>query len=175
MKKFWIILAIVLPLGFIIGLIIWGKDIWDKITFTPYFVKADLKGLSMDDIQPLLNGEERTIEAILGMEIKNDSNSSVTITGLKAKLFYKGTPLAETSESLAERKYVIEANNVNNPLQITDNVTIRLNKAGAQLLIDKFTGKKPRIDYTIDLSVLGIPVGKFLRALGFSKDLYFEW
>ena len=175
MKTFWIILAFVLPLGFLIGLAIWAKDIWDKVTFTPYFVKADLKGLNLQDVQALLAGEERTIEAILGMEIKNESNSSITISGLKAKLYYLGTPLAETSDELAETKYVIEANNVNNPLQITDSVTIHLNKAGARLLADKIAGNKPRIDYTIDLSVLGIPIGKVLRALGFSKDLYFEW
>lgn len=175
MKKVAIILAIILPLGFLIGLALWAKDLWDKITFKPYFISADFKGLNLSDAQALLQGEERTINAVLGMEIKNESNSSVTISGLRAKLFYKGIPLAQTSDTLAQTKYVIEANNVNNPLQITDNVTIRLNKAGAQLLTDKISGVKPRIDYTIDLSVLGIPIGSFLRFFGFSKDLYFEW
>lgn len=171
MKNFLIFLAIVLPLGFIVWLILWAKDIWDKIKFTPYFVSADFKGLNLKDVQDILaSGQTKQIDAVLGMEIINESNTPITFSGLKAKLYYKGILIAETSPVLANQKFTAQANNVNAPLQVTDSVTVTLSQATANLLAEKLTGTKPKIDYTIEISIYSIPVLKW-----FPIRNSFEW
>lgn len=171
MKKFIIALAILLPLGILIWVFFWGKSIWDNIKIKPYFVSADLKGLNLQDVQDVLAGQERTIDSVLGMEIKNDSDSNITFSGLKAKLYYQGTLLAETSDALADKKFTATAHNLNAPLNVTDSVTLRFNDKSVQLLADKVTaqltgGKKPEIDYTIELSIYGIPILKWFPIKG---------
>lgn len=166
MKKIWeyilIGLAIFIPLGGIAYALRWASNTWDKITFTPYFVSADFKGLTLQDAQDiLLSGKQKTINAVFGMEVKNDSNTAISFSGLKAKLYYNGTLLGQTSDIIAGKKYTAEAHNVDNPLQVTDSVTVTLSQATAQLLIDKILGKKPKIDYEIQLTIFGIP--------------YFQW
>lgn len=162
MKNFLIALAIILPLGFLIGLFLWAKNIWNKIKITPYFVSADFKGLNLKDVQDILvSGDEKTIDAVLGMEIKNDSGTDITFSGLKAKLYYNGTLLSETSSQLANQKFIAKAHNIDAPLQVTDAITVRLNQTGAQLLVEKLSGSKPKIDYTIELSIYNIPILKW--------------
>lgn len=156
MKKFLIIASIVLPLGFLLGLFLWAQSIWTKVKITPYFVSADFKGLNLQDVRAILaSGEEREIDAVLGMEIRNDSNSAITFSGLKAKLSHNGVLIAETSEELANQKFTAKANEV---LQVTDSVKVKLNQAGAQLLLNKLAAQKSKIDYTLEFSVYGIPI-----------------
>lgn len=163
MKKFWIVVAVVVPLGIIVGAILWGKSIWSNLTFgTPYFVSADLKGLSLSDIPSIISSPEgKTINAVLGMQIKNDSSTSIPFCSLEVVLSYKGTEIARTSEAFKNACQTIPAKGKpNNPLNISDNIVIKLNKGGVELLSDKLLGKNPEIDSRIDLSVFGIPISK---------------
>lgn len=170
MKKFLTILAIVVPMGFLIGIGLWLHDIWSKISFKPYFVAADLNGISLKDIPAILAGEERFVNATIGMEVKNDSSTSLSFSGIKAKLFYNGVLIAETSDAFKNKKFTAAANNLDAPLQVIDNITLRVNKTVAQLLFDKITGLKPKIRYEVDLSVLGVPISKL-----FPIKSSFEW
>ena len=173
MKKFWIALAIIVPMGAIIGAIVWGKSIWDKLSFKPYFISANLGGLSLTDIPDIvLSGQERTLNAKLGLEIKNDSSTAIKFCNLKAILSYKGIEIARTSDQLAQSCSSIPANDV---LKQEDDITIKLNRGGASLLTEKLLGKNPVINYEIDLSILGIPVSKILSLFGMTKKNSFEW
>lgn len=166
-KTILTIVAVVVPLGIIISAVMWGKGIWDKIKIKPFFVSVDFKGLSLKDAQDILiNGGEKTINAVIGMEVKNNSGTNISFSGLRAKLYYNGVVLAETSQALANKKLVATAHNESDPLKVTDSVTIKLNKSTAQFALDKLLGRKPQIDYTIELSLFGIPILKWFPIKG---------
>lgn len=153
----WVVAVLVIL--FLIA--IWyGKNVWDKITFKPYFISADLKGLSLSDVPAILGGEDRKVTATLGMQIKNESNVSFPISGLKAKLYYNGEIIAETSDALKNASFISEANSEDVTPPIIDTITVILNQAGGKLLVDKISGKKPEIKYTVDVNVFGIPISK---------------
>lgn len=162
MKKFLTILLVLIIIS--IPLAIWyAKSVWDKISFNPYFVSADFQGLTLKDIPAILaSGEKKTVQATLGMQVKNDSNVSITFGSLKATLYYEGNIIGQTSDSLASKKFTSDAHSQDATPPITDVVNIVLSQATAKLLIDKITGVKPQIDYEISLSVLGIPITKII-------------
>lgn len=149
-----VLLVISIPLA------IWyAKSLFDKIKITAYFISADFKGLNLKDIQDILaSGQEKEIDAVLGLQVVNESNTPITFSGLKAKLYYVGTLIAQTGDVIANQKYTATANNVNAPLQVAVPVTVKLNQAGARLLLAKLTGQNPSVDYEIELSLMGIPV-----------------
>lgn len=149
-----IVLGSLLVLG-VIGFFI-GKSIFEKLTFQNFsFADLDLHGLSLQDIaKALLAGDEKPIDVTLAMEIKNENNFSIPFCYLNARLFYRGTLIATTSEKLALTCYGVPANGV---LTVSDRIKIILNKAGGLLILDKFAGKKPKIDYEVELSAANIP------------------
>lgn len=177
MKTLLKIVLILLPLGLIIGLVWWGKSIWDSLHFRPYFVSADLKGLKLSDIPDIVaSGQEKTINAKLGMEIKNDSSTAIKFCYLKAILSYRGIEIARTSERFADAcSSIPKKGQPNNPLYVEDDVTIKLNRGGLLLLTDKFLGNKPKIDYQIQLSIFGIPITRILSFFGYPIKNSFEW
>jgi len=150
--------GIVLGALILIGVIAFfvGKNIFEKLTFKNFsFANLDLHGASIQDIaKALLAGEEKPIDVTLAMEILNENNFSIPFCYLNARLYYRGTLMATTSETLEQTCYSVPANGV---LPISDRIKIILNKAGGLLLLDKFAGKKPRIDYEIELSAANVP------------------
>lgn len=168
MKKFWKIVGIILGILVILAVLGWiwwetyGKKIWDNIIFQNFgFSGVDLKGLTLQDIPDiLLKGEQRQIPVTMGMEILNKNKFSIPFCYLQAEFFYKGNPIAKTSDNLAKTCIRIPAQGEpNNPFPVSDPVTITLSRAGgAQLITDKLLGGKPEIDYEVSLSIFGIPV-----------------
>ena len=162
-------IAVIIPLG-IIALIAYGMSIWKNISIKPYFVSADLSGLSLADIPAILTGGQRQVKTVLGMEVLNDSDVDISFSSLKATLYYEGNKIGETSDKLKNTKYVASAHNLLNPLRVSDEVTLTLNQSVAKLLVDKISGKKPKVDYEIQLTILGIPFFKW-----FPIKSNFEW
>lgn len=167
MKKFWKIVGIIIGILVILAVLGWiwwetyGKFIWDKITFQNVsFSDADFKGLTLQDIPDiLLKGEQRQITATLGLQIANENNFSIPFCYLSAELFYKGNPIAKTSDNLANTCFRIPAQGQpNNPYTISDPIAITLGVGGVQLITDKLLGGKPQIDYEVSLRVFGIPI-----------------
>lgn len=165
-KTIWTLVAIIVPLGIIISAFFWGKNIWQRLKFKPYFVSADLSGLSVSDIQSIFSGGQRVLTATLGLIAINDSGTSVSFSGLKAKLFYDNTLLAETSDSLKEQKHTATAHNMDNPLKVEDPVNIILSQAVVKLATDKLAGRNPQIEYTIALNIYGVPITKIFPIKG---------
>ena len=170
-KIFWIILMIVILIG-----IIWGvtqylkwKEIWDKIHFSKPIPKSlDLKGLNLSDLLNLsLGGTPKSVDATLEMFITNESETEIEFNNLKVELFYQGSILTETSDELYAKTYILPAKTSNSPgiLTITDKVSIQLQQS-AQFLREKILGGHPIVDYTVDLSVNGVPIGKIYPIKG---------
>lgn len=159
-KTFWIVLIILILLG-----IWWAwtqyvkwKGIWDKITFgKPIPTNLDLKGLTLlDFLNPNVNNQDKNVDATLKMGIRNDSDTDVSFNDLKIKLFYNGQLITETSDELSKKDFVLKANDT---LPIEDTIKINL-KTASQFLIEKAKGNHPTVEYTVDLSVNGIPITK---------------
>ena len=147
----WII-AIIAVLA--IAVFIWGKNAFDKITFsTPRIQSLNLQGLTLLDLANIaLVGKSKTVTAVVEMDIKNDNNFAIPFSSIRAELFYKGTLIAETTD---DSSHTVPANG---HITLSDPVNIILNTAGGNLLIEKIKGGHPQIDYVINLKVFGIPV-----------------
>lgn len=150
------VLAILAVLALIIYFLVvpWATKVWDRITFSvPRLQGLDMKGLTLADIANIaFSGEEREVDAQLGMDIKNENNFSIPFSKVRAKLFYEGQLIAETTDNAS---HLVPANGV---LPLSNLVKIRLNDAGGRIVIDKLQGKTPVIDYVIDANVYGIPL-----------------
>lgn len=148
-----IILAVLLAIGFF-----WGKSAWDKVNFSvPTLQALDLQGLTIQDLESIvLTGSAKEVKAGLSMSIKNDNNFAIPFGKLKAKLYYSGVLIAETSPALASQVFTVLPNS---SLSVSDTVTIVINGAAAkQMVIEKAKGGHPKIDYTVKVSVFGIPL-----------------
>ncbi len=156
------IILIVVLIGALIAAILyafyWGKTAWDKITFSkPRLQAIDLQGLSLKDIESIgLQGTQKEVKVGLAMDIQNDNGFAIPFSSLKAKLYYDGTLIAETSEALAGRDYTLLPKST---LSVSDTISILLNGAAARkMIIQKATGGHPKIEYTIKISIFGIPL-----------------
>lgn len=131
-----------------------AKKIWENISFSlPTLQNLDLKGLNFQDLANIaFTGQEKQVDATLGMNIKNDNNFSIPFSNLGAKLFYQDQLIAETKDNAS---HTIPANG---SLDISPVINILLNNAGANAVIDKLSGKNPVLDYVINGRVFGIPV-----------------
>lgn len=151
----WIIVVIIIvaAVGFF-----WGKSSWDKINFSkPAIQGLDLQGLTAADLVGIaLTGQTKTVTVALGMAIQNENNFSVPFSNMKIKFFYGDTLIAETSDSFSQKNFTLPANGT---LAVNDTVNIILNNAGGQLLIEKIKGNNVQLNYTIGISVFGIPIG----------------
>lgn len=170
----WSVIAL-----FIGGIVYTGfrvKTLWENVSFGDYTWKVDLSGLNLADIPAiLLRGEERILPVEFGLTLKNNSSVSIPFCFFKLTFFYQGTELASTSDELASKCHSLPKND---SLVITDNISVKLTRAVAKLLSDKFiSGGKPEIDYTLDLIVkfFGIPIaaGWVLKILKVKKS--FAW
>lgn len=148
------VLAILAVLALVIYFLVvpWATKVWDRITFSlPRLQGLDLKGLTLQDIINIaFTGGEKEVEAQLGMDIKNENGFSIPFSKVKAKLFYEGQLIAETTDNAS---HLVPANGA---LALSNPVKIRLNDAGGRLVIEKLQGKTPVIDYEINANVYGV-------------------
>lgn len=160
MKKFWIAVAIIVPLGFIIGLMVWGNNIWKKIKFgIPYIKKIDLKGRTPSDLinafKSLAGIGQYDLDIItLGFDIKNDSNTSIPISDIEIQLFYEGVEVGATSPNLKQKRTITKGGTAH----IEDTPHIILNEQSGRLLTHIFTKQKPEIEFKVKLKMYGIPI-----------------
>lgn len=141
-----------------------AKRAWDKITFFNLdFSGADFHGLTLNDIPKIIAGESRDVTVSLSMVIKNENDFSIPFCYLRATLFYEGLEIARTSDNIAKTCYNIPSKKDGGVLTVPDEVNIKLNKAGANLIVDKIKGQKPKIDYEVDLTIFGIRIGWFYK------------
>ena len=169
LKIFWWIIFTLIALA-ILGFIIWkvwGEKyftrIWDNITFSkPVPERLDLQGVTLADLQNILtSGQSKTITLALGMDITNKNNFAIPFSA-KIKSYYQGALLAETDTVSG----TVPANGV---YHVSAPVSIVLSGAQIQILIAKIQGQKVDIDYTIELSLFGIPLNRFGYIF---KDIY---
>lgn len=150
------VLVILAALALLIYFLVvpWAKKIWDRITFSvPRLQGLDLKGLTLADITSIaFSGEEKQVDAQLGMDIKNENNFSIPFSNIKAKLFYDNELIAETTD---DASHTVPANGI---FPLSNLVNIHLNGAGGRMLIDKLQGKTPMIDYEVSANVFGVPI-----------------
>lgn len=153
----WSIIGLII-IGIIAYVIYWANNLWKKITFEPFFVSADLSGLTIKDVAGALVGkDQKEITVTMGVDVKNDNTRSIKFGNFRMKLSYKGIEMATTSDKLASETFVVPAKGEpNNPLPIPDTVRVFLNQGIALLITDKIQSKKPKVDYSIYLSVFGI-------------------
>lgn len=146
-----VILAVLAAFAFF-----FGKNYWDKISFSkPQIHGLDLQGLTLGDfVNAAFTGTERTINATLGIDIKNDNSFSIPFGNMKIKLLYNNVVVAQTSDAFANQKFTVPANGT---LTVSDTINVLLNNAGA-FLVEKIKGKHPQMDYVINLRVSGIPL-----------------
>lgn len=130
---------------------------WDKISFSkPIPQGLDLNGITLADLANIaLAGKSKTVTATITMNIKNDNSFSIPFSA-KVKLLYQDTVIAETSSISG----TIPANGT---FPISDKVKIILNNAGGAILIEKLKGKPVQMDYSISLSLFGIPIPKDIK------------
>lgn len=167
MAKWLKIVLIVLVIFAVLGFtgFIWAKNVWNKITFG----KPRLQGLNLNGLTPvdlanaLFNSISKDITVTLAMDVKNDNNFSIPFSSLKVKLFYNDAVIAETSDMLSGKQSVA----ANATFTATDTVTVTLNDAGLNMLIEKAKGNKVKIDYKILVKVFGIPLPKALQTQSF--------
>ena len=163
---FWLGLILLLVIGIIFGIFQYykWKDIWEKITFSkPIPTALDLKGLTLADLVNIgFGGPQKDISASLKMFITNDSTTEVTFNKLRVTLLYKGQIITQTSDKLYNTNYVLPAGGVE---EVEDTINISVNTA-ADFLKEKVLGGHPVVDYTVDLSVNGIPIGKIYPITG---------
>lgn len=154
----WVLFGLVILAGLAIGAYFWAKNAWDKISFSaPKLKGVDFRSISLTDLANIvLAGGTKTIVATISMDIKNDNSFKIPFT-VKAKLFYQEVLIAVT-HSLSG---VIPAKGT---LTISDQVNIILNQAGAAILIEKIKGGTPKIDYSLSLSLFGIPIPKKIKS-----------
>lgn len=156
LKIFLWILAIIAVLAVLTFAVIipWGKGVWDKISFSkPTLQALDLKGLTLADLKSMaLSGGSRDVTVTLGMDIKNDNNFSISFSTLKIKLYYKGTLIAETEDNAW---HTLPANSV---YPFSSIVSITLNGAGLQMILEKVATGKTSVDMKTDIRVYGISV-----------------
>lgn len=159
----WIIaiLAVLAIIGYFL-VIPWAKKAWDNITFSkPVPESLNLQGINTSDFQNIVaSGGSKDIFLTLGMDIENKNNFSIPFSA-KINSFYNGVPISETKIS--------DTIPANGTLHVSAPVTITLSRAQIQMLAEKLQGKKVPVDYTIDLSVYGIPLNRFGYTI---KDKY---
>ena len=155
---FLLIVAVIAIIGFILWKV-WLErkftQIWDNIIFSkPYPEGLDLQGLTLVDLQNIVaTGQPKTITLSLGMDIENRNNFSIPFS-TKIRSSYLGTPIAETNK-------ISGTVPANGNFHVSAPITITLSGAQVQILIEKLQGKKVPIDYSIDLSLFGIPLNRF--------------
>ena len=159
-KIFWIILIVLvlIGIGYSVHLYYKWKDIWEKITFSkPIPTALDLQGLGLSDLLNLSLGKPiKNISAGLEMYITNDSDTEISFNNLRVTISYKGQIITQTSDTLYNTNYVLPAGGVE---KVSDTININSN-AAAEFLEEKILGGHPVVDYKVDLSVYGIPIGK---------------
>lgn len=162
LKIFLIVLAVIAGLSLIAFITwqAWGKkkiqEIWDNIIFHPPVpTSIDLHGATLADLQKIaLAGGSQNITVNLKMNIDNKNDFSIPFS-FKIRSSYKGSPLAETPAISG----TIPANGT---LPVYSPVEITLSGAQVQMLIEKLKGNKVTIDYSIFLSLFGIPINWFI-------------
>lgn len=171
LRIFLWILAGIAALG-LVGFIVWkawgeekAKEIWNNITFgKPVPQSLDLQGVTLADVQnSLINGQSKTIVLTLGMDIENKNNFSIPFSA-KIRSSYGGNVIAET----ATMSGTVPANGT---FHASAPITITLSGAQTQILIQKIQGKKVPIDYSIDLSLFGIPINWFIGPITNTYEL----
>lgn len=162
MSRAWKIVMWVLIIFVAIGItgFFWAKSVWDKISFGMPRIKAlNLNGLTLADIKKLIPGDSKVITATTEMDVINKNGFSIPFSNLRVKMFYKGQPIAETSNLIAGENRVP----ANGTFTGVDDVKITLSNAGIQMLIDKLVNGKITLDYKIMVKVFGIPLPKALQ------------
>ncbi|KKQ35810.1 MAG: hypothetical protein US53_C0070G0009 [Candidatus Woesebacteria bacterium GW2011_GWA1_37_7] len=168
MKKFLVVFFILLAISIIFALW-WVKRAWSKVTINLKVENIDLGGITIEDIAAiLLTGQTQSAKVIitLNADIKNDNSFSIPFSIKKIKLFYQGSLIAETSETLAIQKFEVQQKS---SLSVKDNLNVLLNTTSIKLLKEKVLLKQqPVIDYYVKIKILKIPF-----ALSFKKN--FIW
>ena len=150
----YIIIIVVIALALYL-LYSWVKKGWDKVSFKVYFKSADLSGITLADLVAGVLTGGKNVNVVIGADITNGNTYQIVFSGLKVKLSYQGTVIAETSEGLASKKFIVPANGT---LQIQDNATVILNKSGINILKEKIGGNGSTITYTVNVRVFGISI-----------------
>lgn len=173
MKKFWKIAGWGLLVLGVLALSVWvwwevkGKKWWDKVTLKNFNWSADLSGWNLQDIENIISsGESKQIPATIQVDVDNQNNFSLPFCYAKTRLYYKGNLLSSTSDTLAQKCFLIPGKRKSNtPYPLSLPLILTVDRAGTgQLLVDKALGQNPEIDAEIDLSILGIPLRNPIKA-----------
>lgn len=160
MKTF---ITIVIVAGIIILLAIWGIKAWNKILFKLSFRGIDLSTI---DLSSLTSLGQTSGKLLLGIKITNNNPFDIPFDKMKTLLYYDGTLIAETSGNLSAQSFKSLAGgdkilNVGSGItvnEITDYVNVHINSASAKLVKDALSNQSPKVNYTVQLSVFGVPL-----------------
>lgn len=151
MRTFLIIVVIIL-IGLYLAYL-YVKKGWDKVSFKVYFKSADLQGITLQSLATSVLTGGQKINVVIGADIKNDNNYPLVFSGLKVLMSYKSNVIAETSEQLSNKKFIVPANGT---LSIEDNSTLTITTSSLGILKEKLAGNSPQIDYAVKVNVYGI-------------------
>lgn len=142
------ILAIIVGILVLAG--IWGMTAWNRIIFTFGFRGVDL---SQFDINALTGTGQTSTKLVLNLNVKNNNSFSIPFKDMKVWMSYGSTVVAETSQDLSSRTFLIPAHGY---IDVTDAVNIHINSASIALVKEAALKRNPRVDYTVKVKVFGV-------------------
>lgn len=162
-KKMKTLITLAIVVGILIIAIIWGMKAWNKILFKLSFEGIDLSTI---DLASLASFGQTSGKLLLGIQITNNNPFDIPFDKMKTFLYYDGTLIAESSGNLSAQSFKSLASsdkilNVGNGVivkEVTDYVNVHINSASAKLIKDTVAKQNPKVNYTVQLSVFGVPL-----------------
>lgn len=146
-----IILAVLAAVGYY-----FGNKAWRKISLKVFVSGIDTGNTTLQQaIITLATGNSVVIKLLAGVNITNGNTFSIPVSKFRAKLFYNGTQIAETSPGLYESKIIVPANS---QYSITDSADVVIGPGALTLLKGIVVKQKPLIEYEIRFRIWGIPM-----------------
>lgn len=136
----------------LIGLGLYVKSFYDKISFTSFAIDKSKINLQAIAGQLLLNNSI-SIPAIVTIENKN--NESLTLRDVKITMAYEGIDVAKSDVEFVR----IPANTSN--FQLQDYVELFANTKSVRVINELIAGRKPEVDVTISAKLFNIPTGSY--------------
>lgn len=151
-KIFLWIIVIVAVLAFIGSMYAYRS--WQKISFKFSFQGIKFENIDLPQVlATLLAGGTITGSVGVGCTITNNNSFSIPFSNLKAKLFFNGIQIGETSDVLYGQKITVPQNS---QFSFSDNASIYINKNALSIIQDLIAKKSPTIDYEVRIKIFGI-------------------
>jgi len=146
-----ILSTIILVILILVLIYIQSRLIVDRVKFKFSFRGVNLASLNLSNF---INIGQTSVNTSLGLNIKNENNFSIRFSNLKTWLYYDGNLVAETSEDLLSKSFIIPSKG---QLDVVDNVNMYVNLTSTKLIQQVLSHRSPTVEYTVNVNIYGIP------------------